>query len=266
MGQLTLIQFSRYFLHKWVSKIKYTKVVLQIYQLFGNAGLLDYLECRDEDGNKPGYQRAFMPRIQRKRILPGLWRLWQLWWLSLFCSKWCMLNIYLLIKTGPCFGFYLMNIFSILPTIARMRAEMAAPGPVGLPVAFNGPSPDQSPVETVRTFFPETWIWDLVEVGWVFARGFWWSESLTDFLQSPSTHEWHGTNLLNLLLNLDSHFSYFSTMYSFYRQFLLKWCMGNGVFGLEYTWNPVELHLSFWDLKDEAYETISHLHILFSKQ
>ena len=76
-----------------------------------------------------------------------------------------MLNIYLLIKTGPCFGFYLMNIFSILPTIAIMRAEMAAPGPVGLPVAFNGPSPDQSPVETVRTFFPETWIWDLVEVG-----------------------------------------------------------------------------------------------------
>ncbi|KAF1393528.1 hypothetical protein PFLUV_G00016930 [Perca fluviatilis] len=48
---------------------------------------------------------------------------------------------------------------------AIMRAEMAAPGPVGLPVAFNGPSPDQSPVETVRTFFPETWIWDLVEVG-----------------------------------------------------------------------------------------------------
>ena len=42
---------------------------------------------------------------------------------------------------------------------------MAAPVPVGLPVALNGPSPDQSPVETVRTFFPETWIWDLVEVG-----------------------------------------------------------------------------------------------------
>lgn len=24
---------------------------------------------------------------------------------------------------------------------------------------------DVSPLETVRTFFPETWIWDLVEVG-----------------------------------------------------------------------------------------------------
>ena len=24
---------------------------------------------------------------------------------------------------------------------------------------------DTSPIETVRTFFPETWIWDLVEVG-----------------------------------------------------------------------------------------------------
>ncbi|XP_010771774.1 alpha-2-macroglobulin-like [Notothenia coriiceps] len=26
-------------------------------------------------------------------------------------------------------------------------------------------SPDDSPIETVRTFFPETWIWDLLEVG-----------------------------------------------------------------------------------------------------
>ncbi|KAF1393511.1 hypothetical protein PFLUV_G00016750 [Perca fluviatilis] len=43
--------------------------------------------------------------------------------------------------------------------------EMAAPFPVGLEVALYGPFPDQPPVETVRTFFPETWIWDLVEVG-----------------------------------------------------------------------------------------------------
>uniref|UniRef100_A0A8C9X650 Alpha-2-macroglobulin n=1 Tax=Sander lucioperca TaxID=283035 RepID=A0A8C9X650_SANLU len=31
--------------------------------------------------------------------------------------------------------------------------------------APNMPSPDISPLVTVRTFFPETWIWDLVEVG-----------------------------------------------------------------------------------------------------
>ncbi|TDH15362.1 hypothetical protein EPR50_G00030870 [Perca flavescens] len=46
-----------------------------------------------------------------------------------------------------------------------MKEVMAAPGPVELAVDLNGPSPDKSPVETVRTFFPETWIWDLVEVG-----------------------------------------------------------------------------------------------------
>ncbi|XP_028429998.1 alpha-2-macroglobulin [Perca flavescens] len=48
---------------------------------------------------------------------------------------------------------------------AMMKEVMAAPGPVVLAVDLNGPSPDKSPVETVRTFFPETWIWDLVEVG-----------------------------------------------------------------------------------------------------
>ncbi|TDH15276.1 hypothetical protein EPR50_G00029330 [Perca flavescens] len=40
--------------------------------------------------------------------------------------------------------------------------EMAAPVLVEAP---NMPSPDKSPIVTVRTFFPETWIWDLVEVG-----------------------------------------------------------------------------------------------------
>uniref|UniRef100_A0A8C9XKM8 Alpha-2-macroglobulin-like n=1 Tax=Sander lucioperca TaxID=283035 RepID=A0A8C9XKM8_SANLU len=43
-------------------------------------------------------------------------------------------------------------------------------GYAGFPVpegagAPNMPSPDISPLVTVRTFFPETWIWDLVEVG-----------------------------------------------------------------------------------------------------
>ncbi|TDH15374.1 hypothetical protein EPR50_G00030850 [Perca flavescens] len=48
---------------------------------------------------------------------------------------------------------------------AMMNEVMAAPVRIGLAVDLNGPSPDKSPVETVRTFFPETWIWDLVEVG-----------------------------------------------------------------------------------------------------
>ncbi len=43
------------------------------------------------------------------------------------------------------------------------------PGPPGH-IGFFIPAasyPDSvPPIETVRTFFPETWIWDLVEVGW----------------------------------------------------------------------------------------------------
>ncbi|XP_039643075.1 alpha-2-macroglobulin-like isoform X2 [Perca fluviatilis] len=67
-------------------------------------------------------------------------------------------------KTGHCFGFYLMEYFLHSSYHSRNGSNGSA-CPVGLPVALNGPSPDQSPVETVRTFFPETWIWDLVEVG-----------------------------------------------------------------------------------------------------
>ncbi|XP_068557776.1 alpha-2-macroglobulin-like isoform X1 [Cebidichthys violaceus] len=45
-------------------------------------------------------------------------------------------------------------------SLARMDtpAMAGAAGPVASP-------PDNSPIETVRAFFPETWIWDLVEVG-----------------------------------------------------------------------------------------------------
>uniref|UniRef100_A0A671U9S6 Alpha-2-macroglobulin-like n=1 Tax=Sparus aurata TaxID=8175 RepID=A0A671U9S6_SPAAU len=53
-----------------------------------------------------------------------------------------------------------------VPERGRMGARG---GEAGLPSAaggFGGRSPeDTSPIETVRTFFPETWIWDLVEVG-----------------------------------------------------------------------------------------------------
>ncbi|KAK9520429.1 hypothetical protein VZT92_020315 [Zoarces viviparus] len=48
--------------------------------------------------------------------------------------------------------------FHDVPSVARMETRLGAAGPSGSP-------PDHSPIETVRTFFPETWIWDLVEVG-----------------------------------------------------------------------------------------------------
>ncbi|XP_035857586.1 alpha-2-macroglobulin-like isoform X4 [Sander lucioperca] len=42
--------------------------------------------------------------------------------------------------------------------LTAMESVAFAPAP-------DMPSPNKSPIETVRTFFPETWIWDLVEVG-----------------------------------------------------------------------------------------------------
>ncbi|XP_046891858.1 pregnancy zone protein-like [Hypomesus transpacificus] len=41
--------------------------------------------------------------------------------------------------------------------VAFSQIGMAGPGP--------GAAPPPPPIQTVRTFFPETWIWDLVEVG-----------------------------------------------------------------------------------------------------
>lgn len=56
--------------------------------------------------------------------------------------------------------------YDSVPQITRMDARVGfsgVPGPAG---GFGGSSPpDAPPIETVRTFFPETWIWDLVEVG-----------------------------------------------------------------------------------------------------
>ncbi|XP_032365426.1 murinoglobulin-1-like [Etheostoma spectabile] len=49
-----------------------------------------------------------------------------------------------------------------VPTMARM--EDIGPAPAGA-VSSGMSSPDKPPIVTVRTFFPETWIWDLVEVG-----------------------------------------------------------------------------------------------------
>ncbi|KAF1393660.1 hypothetical protein PFLUV_G00018340 [Perca fluviatilis] len=46
-----------------------------------------------------------------------------------------------------------------------IRKEVMAAGVPAAAAAPDMSSPDKSPIVTVRTFFPETWIWDLVEVG-----------------------------------------------------------------------------------------------------
>ena len=46
--------------------------------------------------------------------------------------------------------------------VAYSHRRMGSPGrgPANSPMGRGS-----SPIQTVRTFFPETWIWDLVEVG-----------------------------------------------------------------------------------------------------
>ncbi|XP_075938143.1 alpha-2-macroglobulin-like [Anarhichas minor] len=46
----------------------------------------------------------------------------------------------------------------------QTEARLDTPG-MGGGGGYSASPPDNSPIETVRTFFPETWIWDLVEVG-----------------------------------------------------------------------------------------------------
>ncbi|XP_041665316.1 alpha-2-macroglobulin-like [Cheilinus undulatus] len=53
------------------------------------------------------------------------------------------------------YGYSVAYDMEMAPTMARMG--MAGPSA--------GKARDASPIETVRSFFPETWIWDLVEVG-----------------------------------------------------------------------------------------------------
>ncbi|KAF3847191.1 hypothetical protein F7725_020219 [Dissostichus mawsoni] len=55
-------------------------------------------------------------------------------------------------------GFGISRLLYDSPVVASMERQFdSAPG-----ASY---SPDDSPIETVRTFFPETWIWDLLEVG-----------------------------------------------------------------------------------------------------
>ncbi|KAK5869015.1 hypothetical protein PBY51_009979 [Eleginops maclovinus] len=49
--------------------------------------------------------------------------------------------------------------YDSVPEVANVERSRRMGSPGG---AY---SPDDSPIETVRTFFPETWIWDLLEVG-----------------------------------------------------------------------------------------------------
>ncbi|XP_034722592.1 alpha-2-macroglobulin-like [Etheostoma cragini] len=52
-----------------------------------------------------------------------------------------------------------------VPTMARSEVMPdRVPAPAGAASSGMLP-PDKPPIETVRTFFPETWIWDLVDVG-----------------------------------------------------------------------------------------------------
>uniref|UniRef100_A0A3Q1C6J4 Alpha-2-macroglobulin-like n=1 Tax=Amphiprion ocellaris TaxID=80972 RepID=A0A3Q1C6J4_AMPOC len=64
----------------------------------------------------------------------------------------------LLIEIPSCLQYrgreYHHNRFGDFFFFSTSRGEVAAPS-----------SPDAAPIETVRTFFPETWIWDLMEVG-----------------------------------------------------------------------------------------------------
>ncbi|XP_034095863.1 alpha-2-macroglobulin-like [Gymnodraco acuticeps] len=55
-------------------------------------------------------------------------------------------------------GYGMRQGYDDSPVVASMERQLDS-----APVANN--SPDDSPIETVRTFFPETWIWDLLEVG-----------------------------------------------------------------------------------------------------
>ncbi|KAM9359111.1 alpha-2-macroglobulin-like [Symphorus nematophorus] len=55
------------------------------------------------------------------------------------------------------------RVYDSVPMLTRLHVVgMAGPGAGGSSGGYGGSAP---PIETVRTFFPETWIWDLVEVG-----------------------------------------------------------------------------------------------------
>ncbi|XP_008296526.1 alpha-2-macroglobulin-like [Stegastes partitus] len=52
-----------------------------------------------------------------------------------------------------------------MDTVRLAMAPAGPAGPVGMGYGKTASQDDPSPIQTVRTFFPETWIWDLVDVG-----------------------------------------------------------------------------------------------------
>lgn len=55
---------------------------------------------------------------------------------------------------------YIQTMKARHPIMMRLRYGIAEKSAVSKEIIE-----DALPVETVRTFFPETWIWDLVEIG-----------------------------------------------------------------------------------------------------
>nr|XP_046244326.1 alpha-2-macroglobulin-like [Scatophagus argus] len=68
---------------------------------------------------------------------------------------------------GHGYGMRVAMEYDSVPQMSRMNVGMGVGSSPGRPASgFSGSSFSPSPpIETVRTFFPETWIWDLVKVG-----------------------------------------------------------------------------------------------------
>lgn len=77
------------------------------------------------------------------------------------------MNVVFFPAASGIFSFFFLSGYPIAMgyEVTQMHARVGMAVPVGSPPGFHYAPNDVSPIETVRTFFPETWIWDLVEVG-----------------------------------------------------------------------------------------------------
>uniref|UniRef100_A0A8D3CNB8 Si:ch211-212c13.8 n=1 Tax=Scophthalmus maximus TaxID=52904 RepID=A0A8D3CNB8_SCOMX len=77
-----------------------------------------------------------------------------------------LLALFLVSSAESFAPLFFLALFRFAPEVARMETRVVAmsgsAGPAGGGLASNS---EAAPIETVRTFFPETWIWDLVAVG-----------------------------------------------------------------------------------------------------
>lgn len=138
--------------------------------------MLHYLEYRAEDGDKLVYPNACMSPVQRKKLLPRP----RLWWLILFYYCYFFLpqgeyspafKQHTVSLLPPASGIFL-GFFSDYPVAVAYERDggLRMSAPVGSSGGYGSSRDGVTPIETVRTFFPETWIWDLVEVGWASAE------------------------------------------------------------------------------------------------